>query len=83
MSKENNSDQIFWVEYIEEICCEECNNIVHCHLEYCPSCEESYAGTSISDSMPWFGKLSCEECDAEFEILGEENKSVKLKLLSK
>ncbi len=52
-----------------EICCDECNDIIHCHFD-CPACGDEDAGTSMYGDYYEYHKdgeaFECEECGAKF-----------------
>lgn len=54
------------INICSEICCEECNEIVHNHFD-CPLCEKKRASGNFIDlnkEKPCI--LKCNECGAEF-----------------
>lgn len=60
------------LEFYPEVCCEECNEVVHNHFD-CPVCDSSggFEGTSmfhiIDEEYYHRGDgFSCEDCDTEF-----------------
>lgn len=59
------------IEFYPEICCEDCNEIIHNHFD-CPVCNKQDAGTSIYGE-PWDEtEFRCENCDAKFVKIQEE-----------
>jgi transcription elongation factor Elf1 len=58
-----------WVKYFAEICCDECNDVIHNHFD-CPQCGTEYAGTDIYGEIDYDYKfVTCQECHHEFQIL--------------
>lgn len=53
-----------------EICCEECNFVVHNHID-CPVCGGDYAETGNFDYINPEDKVYC-ECGACFELVSGE-----------
>jgi len=58
------------LEVYPEICCEECGDIVHNHIN-CPVCKDSYAGTNKYYDLEDTKELSCEECGTVYAIKGD------------
>lgn len=55
------------LEVTGEICCDECNDIWHNHMD-CPVCKVSDAGTDVyHDLYHHSDVLECEECGAVLE----------------
>ena len=52
-----------------EICCEACNEIIHCHFD-CPACGQKNADTSMCGDYYEYHEdgeqFECEECGAAF-----------------
>ena len=53
------------IKFYSEICCEECNSIIHNHFD-CPACKEEYAGTSMYIEPYDETEFYCENCRTEF-----------------
>lgn len=59
------------VELYPEICCEECNSVIHNHFS-CPSCHDEYAGTDIYTEWERNGvTFKCEECETKFTVIDD------------
>lgn len=68
-SKQMANGENFKTEIYREICCEECNEIIHNHFK-CPVCGNGYAGTSILHRIGLGeDEIECESCSSIFEIL--------------
>ena len=70
----NTNSLQYEIDLEEEICCEICMEVIHCHIEECPVCGVTSAGTSIYESISdciYYndGKFTCEECNSEFQII--------------
>jgi len=60
---------IYEIEIYGELCCDDCNNIIHNHMD-CPICKNDYASTNIYYEIWEFDKddvLTCEECKTNFK----------------
>jgi hypothetical protein len=70
------ASESFWVDLDPEIHCDECQEIVHFHMDKCPVCNKENAGTdqycSPSDCVQHGGIFKCVHCDSEFKILQYE-----------
>ena len=58
--------------------------IVHFHLEPCPVCKHRYAGSSLYGCPTEFigDVVQCEECGAEFKIIGAAYPDITLEPLN-
>ena len=54
-------------KFYPEICCKECNEVIHNHFD-CPVCKEEMAGTDMYLSMDHFKEFSCQECHSKFKL---------------
>lgn len=65
--------KIYEVEIDAEICCEECNEIIHNHLDECPICKTKFASTSGYSNLdePGFEEniIQCDECNSYFKLV--------------
>ena len=68
--------KIIGIDLMIEPCCEdseECSEIEHFHLAYCPACETKNAPTSYYgdpvECISRGGDFSCECCNAQFRLL--------------
>jgi hypothetical protein len=58
------------IEFIPEICCDLCDEVIHNHMSECPACKKKYAGTSIYGAMydvfhkKEIPEFQCEDCKA-------------------
>ena len=62
------------IEFYPEICCDECNDVIHNHMD-CPECKKEYAGTDVYidlDARDEGETISCEECKAEFKLIKKQ-----------
>ncbi|MGL5719822.1 MAG: hypothetical protein ACRCYP_03395 [Alphaproteobacteria bacterium] len=64
----------FWVDFDEEIHCDECMEVVHFHFdEECPVCHTKHAGTdqycSVMECFQSTGCFFCQSCDSKFKII--------------
>ena len=57
------------LEVYGEICCEECNEIIHNHFD-CPACNQQYAGTDAFRDIENDDVLTC-DCGAQFKLLSD------------
>ena len=66
---------MFKIVFYRELCCDECNGIIHIHMD-CPACEKSYAGTlSYGMELTEYAgdcTVQCEECKARFHTAGQD-----------
>jgi hypothetical protein len=67
----------FWVNFDEEIHCDECMEVSHFHFEnHCPVCGKVHAGTdqyrSVADCIENGGIFECIHCETRFKILQHE-----------
>ena len=62
------------IEFYPEICCDECNNVIHNHMD-CPACKDNYAPTNCYDNMYYsLGfEIKCESCKAKFKVVKESD----------
>lgn len=58
------------IEVYAEICCEECNDIIHNHID-CPVCKNEYASTGNYGYIEKTDDVYCEECGSEFKLLSD------------
>jgi hypothetical protein len=67
----------FLVEFKVELCCDECLEPVHAHLEICPCCQSKNASTDFIDNpFTCIGEtFSCDRCGQEFRLVGESDGS--------
>lgn len=56
------------VEVIPEICCDDCNSVIHNHMETCPACNDYYASTSAYGELNIGQEFECENCGAKFKL---------------
>lgn len=69
----------FKITYYAEVCCDECNSIIHNHLDYCPICKKDYASTSAYHEISFDDTgIYCEECGTYFSILKIESMELTL-----
>ena len=57
------------IEIYAEICCEECNEIIHNHFD-CPACNRQYAGSEQYGELAsenGVTEIECSECHAKFQ----------------
>jgi hypothetical protein len=81
---------IFKLEFYGEICCDDCRDIIHNHID-CPICKKKYAGTEQYHHAEAEEDIICEECGSVFELVKEEgnwdswysNSQAKIKKLDK
>lgn len=52
-----------------EICCDDCNDIIHNHLD-CPVCKKDYAGSDQYIDLYDEEEISCEVCGTVYEFIG-------------
>lgn len=52
----------------EEVCCTDCNKVVHNHFD-CPACDTDRAATSRYAEMRTGVVFNCHECSAEFGVV--------------
>lgn len=59
---------MYKITFYEEICCEDCNEVIHNHFT-CPICKEKYAGTTLYSKveLEYDKDFECEECGAKFK----------------
>lgn len=55
------------LEVYGEICCEECNDIIHNHFD-CPICGKQDAPTDNYIELESDDILTCQLCNAEFKL---------------
>lgn len=71
-----NGELITNVNWMSELCCEYCGDIIHNHFD-CPICNFKNAGTSIYCATYELSKddkeFECEECRAKFLYVGYKN----------
>ena len=65
-----------------EICCEECNEIIHNHVD-CPVCKTEYANTRSFGDIEHGEEVLCDECGSIFKhieghVYDEENSAWKV-----
>ncbi|MBC8437090.1 hypothetical protein H8D85_02080 [bacterium] len=58
------------LEVYPEICCEECGEVIHNHIN-CLICKDSYASTDKYYDLEDEKELSCEECGTVYAIKGD------------
>jgi len=65
---------VYTVDMFSEICCDECQEVVHNHMN-CPACGKEDVGTDVFCGM-WEHiaeeknpTIACEECDTVFNLL--------------
>lgn len=56
------------VNYYPEICCEECNEVIHNHFD-CPVCKTNDAKTSVYGQIHAGYEISCQSCCATFTVV--------------
>jgi len=56
----------FELEVYGEICCDDCGEIIHNHID-CPVCKEEYAGTDQYCDLYDEKEIQCENCETKFE----------------
>ena len=61
---------VFELEFYGETCCDDCNDIIHNHID-CPVCEKKYAGTEQYSYVEFNEEVVCEECGSVFELVQE------------
>jgi hypothetical protein len=57
----------FKLQVYGEICCKDCNEIIHNHID-CPVCKEQYVGTDQYCDLSSEKVVQCESCGTEFKI---------------
>jgi hypothetical protein len=70
------------IEYYGELCCEECNEIIHNHFEECPACGKRGAGTDVYGGMYEMEEgesISCEECGKGWELVKVDHDKIIVK----
>lgn len=60
----------FEIEVYAETCCEDCNEIIHNHID-CPLCKKQYAKTNQYCDLQYEETVQCENCDSIFEKISE------------
>jgi len=64
------NDTIFDLNVYSEICCEECGNIIHNHID-CPICKSEYEETNTYGELESKDILQCNKCNTEFVLLSD------------
>lgn len=59
--------ETFELNLFVEVCCDECGNIVHNHID-CPVCKDGYASTENYGELEDSDVVVC-ECGAEFKLI--------------
>jgi len=78
----NKIGDIITLEIFPEICCDECDSVIHNHIS-CPICKHSYASSDKYGELDRDDKeISCEECGTIYELVSsywdEYNRKVKI-----
>jgi hypothetical protein len=58
------------IELIPEICCDDCGDVIHNHLQECPACKDWYASTDAYGELEIGEEFGCEKCGAKFKLIG-------------
>lgn len=58
------------LEVYAEICCDECQEIIHNHID-CPVCQSEYVATDQFCDLHDEKELTCENCGTTFEKTSE------------
>ena len=58
------------LEVYSEFCCDDCDNIVHNHID-CPVCKYDYADTDQYCDLYDERKLKCKKCETVFEKVSD------------
>lgn len=67
------------LNWLAEMCCDECNDVVHNHFD-CPVCISENAGTDVYDDIYEYDEFCCQECKAEFvRVVSDTEELWKLK----
>jgi len=53
-----------------EICCDDCNEIIHNHID-CPVCEKQYSSTDQYCNLSDETEISCDNCLSVFKKISE------------
>lgn len=64
-----NLGTIVSLELTAEICCDECGDIIHNHIDCCPVCGDTYAGTDAYCGLYDEKELMCTECNTVYELV--------------
>jgi hypothetical protein len=58
------------LEVYGELCCEECNEVIHNHID-CPVCKDGYADTDQYIDLYEETQLQCEKCETVYKKVSE------------
>ena len=77
--------KLYEIEFWPEICCDECNEVVHNHFD-CPICKKQDASTSIyiavHEEIEKPGDtFECEECKTTFEYVKSGDEGLVFKVV--
>lgn len=61
--------KIYEVEIDFEICCDECCDIIHNHIEECPICKAEFAATDSYCNLDDETTIQCTECNSYLKLV--------------